>query len=86
VCTNVLQHIMTHSVLRFVLSVSSVVNKLLTVQLIKAWSRTIRSDIHKSIGSIWNYGKLPEEWEEWIIVPIYKKGDTTDCSNYCCVG
>jgi hypothetical protein len=26
--------------------------------------------------------KLPEEWKESIIVPTYKKGDKTDCSNY----
>jgi len=25
---------------------------------------------------------LPEEWKESIMVPIYKKGDKTDCSNY----
>jgi len=25
---------------------------------------------------------LPEEWKESSIVPIYKKGDKTDCSNY----
>jgi len=25
---------------------------------------------------------LPEEWKESVIVPIYKKGDKTDCSNY----
>jgi len=23
---------------------------------------------------------LPEDWKELIIVPIYKKGDKTDCS------
>jgi len=25
---------------------------------------------------------LPEEWNKSIILPIYKKGDKTDCSNY----
>jgi hypothetical protein len=25
---------------------------------------------------------LPDQWKESIIVPIYKEGDKTDCSNY----
>ena len=25
---------------------------------------------------------MPEEWKESNIVPIYKKGDKTDCNNY----
>ena len=25
---------------------------------------------------------MPEEWKESIIVPIYKKGDKTDCNSY----
>ena len=25
---------------------------------------------------------MPEEWKDSIIVPIYKKGDNTDCSKY----
>ena len=31
---------------------------------------------------IWNKEELPEEWKESIIVPVYKKGDKTDCSSY----
>ena len=25
---------------------------------------------------------MPDQWKESIIVPIYKKGDKTDCNNY----
>jgi hypothetical protein len=25
---------------------------------------------------------LPEEWKKFILTPIYKDGDKTDCSNY----
>jgi len=49
-------------------------------ELIKAGGRTIRSKIHKLNISTWNKEELPEEWKESVIVPIYKKGDKTDCS------
>jgi len=52
------------------------------VELIKAGGRTIHYKIHILIISIWNKEELPEEWKESIIVPIYKKGNKTDCSNY----
>jgi len=51
-------------------------------ELIKAGDRTICSEIHKLINSIWNKEELPEEWKESIIVSNYKKGDKTGCSNY----
>ena len=51
-------------------------------ELIKAGCRTIRSDLHKLINSIWNKEELPEQWKESITVPIYKKGDKTDFNNY----
>jgi len=50
------------------------------VELIKAEGRTICCEIHTLIISIWNKEELPEELES-IIVPIYKKGDETNCSN-----
>jgi hypothetical protein len=51
-------------------------------ELIKSGGRTISCEIHKLIISIWNQEELPEEWKESIKVPIYKKGDKTDCNNY----
>jgi hypothetical protein len=51
-------------------------------ELINVGGRPIRCAIHKLIISIWNKEELPEKWKESIIVPIYKKGDETDCSNY----
>jgi hypothetical protein len=50
--------------------------------LIKAGGRTILSEIHNLINYIWKKEELPEQWKESIIVPIYRKGDKTDCSNY----
>jgi len=51
-------------------------------ELIKAGGRTICCAIHKRIISIWNKEELPEEWKGSFIVPIYKKGEKTDCNNY----
>jgi hypothetical protein len=39
--------------------------------------RAFHGEIHKLIISVWN-----EEWKESLIVPIYKKGEKADCSNY----
>jgi len=43
---------------------------------------TICCEIHKLIISIWNKEELHEEWKEPIIVPVYRKGDKTDYTNY----
>jgi hypothetical protein len=51
-------------------------------ELISAGGKTSRSEIHKLINSICNKEELPEHWRESTLIPIYKKGDKTDCSNY----
>jgi hypothetical protein len=44
--------------------------------------RTLHSEIHKPIMLIWNKEELPHQWKESTVVPIHKKGDKTDCSNF----
>jgi hypothetical protein len=51
-------------------------------ELIQARGEIFLSEIHKLIHSIWNKNELPQQWKESVIVPIYIKGDKTDCSNY----
>jgi hypothetical protein len=46
-------------------------------ELIKAGGETLYSEIHRLTCSIWNKEKLPQQWQESIILPIYKKGDKT---------
>jgi hypothetical protein len=57
-------------------------NDQISAKLIKAGGETVCSETHKLICSIWNMEELPQQWKESIIVPIYKKGDKTDCNNY----
>jgi hypothetical protein len=45
--------------------------------------------IHKLINSIWIEEELPDQWKEPVLLPIYKKGDKTDCAIimrcHCCL-
>jgi hypothetical protein len=54
----------------------------IAAELIQAGGETLRSKIHKLIKSIWNKEELPHQWKESVVIPIHKKGDKTDCSNY----
>jgi hypothetical protein len=44
--------------------------------------KILHSKIHKLINSIWNTEELPDQWKKSIIVPVHKKGDKSDSSNY----
>jgi hypothetical protein len=30
--------------------------------------------IHKLVNSVWNEEEVPDQWKEYIIVPVHKKG------------
>jgi hypothetical protein len=51
-------------------------------ELIQAGCEISRSNVHKLINSIWSTEDLPDRWKESIIIPIHKRGDETQCSNY----
>jgi len=50
--------------------------------LFKAEGRTVCSEIHKIVNSVWNKEELSEQWKELVTLPVYEKGDETGCSNY----
>jgi hypothetical protein len=43
-------------------------------ELIKAGGETLCPEIHRLICCIWNKEELPQQWKEFIVVPIHKKG------------
>ena len=49
-------------------------------ELIKLGGEKLIEKIHRLLSIIWVKEALPNEWKESIIVPIYKKGDKTDCN------
>jgi hypothetical protein len=51
-------------------------------EVIQAGDRTLWSEIHKQITSIRRKEELPDQWEESIAVPVYKKGDKIRCNNF----
>jgi len=54
----------------------------ISAEMINTEGTTLRSQIHELVNSIWNMEEVPEEGKESIILPIYRKCDKTNCSNY----
>jgi hypothetical protein len=42
----------------------------------------LKKRLYNLICKIWNSEKIPIEWCEGIICPIFKKGDQENCENY----
>jgi hypothetical protein len=55
---------------------------LIPAELIQAGRETLRLGVRKRIKLILNKEELPHQWKESTVVPIHKKSDKTDCSNY----
>jgi hypothetical protein len=48
----------------------------------KKKGRTLRKTWHKLILNIWDNEQLPDQWNEGIICPVFKKGNRLNCENY----
>ena len=51
-------------------------------EMIKAAGESGIAALHKLCNSVWNTGIWPKQWKQSVYVPIYKKGDPQECSNY----
>jgi hypothetical protein len=51
-------------------------------ELIWGGGGKLHSEKHNLNMLIWTREEFPHQWKESIVVPIHKKGNKTDCSNY----
>ncbi|XP_061429967.1 uncharacterized protein LOC133356450 [Lethenteron reissneri] len=38
--------------------------------------------LYDIITTVWTTGRVPQDWKDALVVPLFKKGDRTDCNNY----
>lgn len=51
-------------------------------EMLQAAYEKLARQIHNLCNKAWNEGTIPEDWGKSILVPIPKKGDLSNCSNY----
>jgi sorting nexin-29 len=51
-------------------------------ELLKHGGRTLQQKLYKLTLMIRNNEQVPQQWNEGIICPVYKKGDRFNCNNY----
>ena len=41
--------------------------------------------LHSICQQIWKTQQWPQDWKKWVFIPVPKKGNATECSNYCTI-
>ena len=51
-------------------------------ELWKCGGDVVCEALHRLITKVWDSERLPDQWKEALIVPVFKKGDRKACTNY----
>lgn len=54
----------------------------LTAEMIKAGENISVSMLHNLLKEIWKSKQVPQDWKNSVVIPIFKKRDKTECTNY----
>lgn len=54
----------------------------ITAENLKYGGVEIKREVTKLIQEVWRTEMMPDAWKKAVLLPIYKKGDPTDCNNY----
>ncbi|CAF5116865.1 unnamed protein product, partial [Rotaria magnacalcarata] len=54
----------------------------ITAEMLQAGGKQLVSNIHELCNRAWKEEAIPDDWGRSILIPIPKKGDLTECSNY----
>ena len=41
--------------------------------------------LHSKCQQIWNTQQWPQDWKRSVFIPVPKKGNAKECSNYCTI-
>jgi hypothetical protein len=51
-------------------------------EVVQVGGETLHSKMHNFINTIWNMEEICQQQKESVSIPIYRKGDKTECGNY----
>ena len=57
----------------------------ITVELFQILKDDAVKVLHSICQQIWKIQKWPQDWKRSVFIPISKKGNAKECSNYCTI-
>ena len=57
----------------------------ISAQLLKILKGDAVKVLHSICQQIWKTQQWPQDWERSVFIPIPKKGNAKECSNYCTI-